>query len=296
LGVVRGSVPAISKLVTLGGVDPVIYAGSIALFGGLLLLVATLVVGRAIPLTTKILKFSIVGGFIGIALPHVIFFNGIKSVDVGVASAMISGIPIIIYVLSLLFRQEIFAVMRFGGVLLGVVGVGLMALSELTGNAFINASSLGLAMILISTFFYAANVIYITMCLPEKLPRMQAAALMMIFGSLPVWLYILIGYDSSVIISNVTSAAFNYVLVHCLISGIAYWLSFHIISSYGPVIYSVAANLMVVFGMTIGVLAFDESYTGFDILGVVLIIIGVVLVTLKKHQKATEPRLEPPQT
>ena len=38
LGAVRGSVPAISKIVILGGIDPILYAASISLFGGLLLI------------------------------------------------------------------------------------------------------------------------------------------------------------------------------------------------------------------------------------------------------------------
>ena len=38
LGAVRGSVPAISKIVTLGGINPILYAASISFFGGLLLI------------------------------------------------------------------------------------------------------------------------------------------------------------------------------------------------------------------------------------------------------------------
>ena len=125
---------------------------------------------------------------------------------------------------------------------------------------------------------------------------MQAAAWMMIFGSAPIWAYILLGYDTEMIIENVTNKAFRYVVVHCVVSGVAYWLSFQIIATHGPVIYSVAAYLMVVFGIIIGVLGFHESYTNADLAGIGLILIGVLTVTLKSHQKLTDPKLEPPQT
>ena len=292
----RGSVPAISKLVTLGNIDPVIYAGSITLGGGVLLFCINTAMGRTSALTSNMIKFSIIGGLIGIAFPHIIFFIGIKSVDVGIASAMISGIPILIYLLSIICRQEKFSLRRLIGVAFGFGGVTLIAIGALTDGMLLSAPFLGLALILLSTFFYATNVIYISVFLPPNIPKMQAAAWMMIFGSVPIWVYIVLGYDTAIIVENVTNNAFRYVLVHCVISGVAYWLSFQIIATHGPVIYSVAAYLMVVFGIIIGVLGFQESYTNADLSGIALILIGVLTVTLKSHQKLTDPKLEPPQT
>lgn len=292
----RGSVPAISKLVTLGNIDPIIYAGSITLGGGVLLFCINTAMGRTITPTVDMIKFSIIGGFIGIAFPHIIFFIGIKNVDVGIASAMISGIPILIYILSIICRQEKFSLRRLIGVAFGFGGVTLIATGALTEGMLLSAPLLGLALILLSTFFYATNVLYISVFLPPNISKMQAAAWMMIFGSAPIWAYIILGYDTEMIIENVTNNTFRYVLVHCVVSGVAYWLSFQIIATQGPVIYSTAAYLMVVFGIVIGVLGFQESYTYTDLTGIGLILIGVLIVTLKSHQKLTEPKLEPPQT
>ena len=292
----RGSVPAISKLVTLGNIDPIIYAGSITLGGGVLLFCINMAMGRTITPTIHLIKFSIIGGFVGIAFPHIIFFIGIKSVDVGIASAMISGIPILIYLLSIICRQENFSLRRLIGVAFGFGGVTLIAIGALTDGMLLSAPFLGLALILLSTFFYATNVIYISVFLKPNIPKMHAAAWMMIFGSAPIWAYILLGFDPEIIIENVTNKAFRYVLIHCVVSGVAYWLSFQIIATHGPVIYSVAAYFMVVFGIIIGVLGFHESYTNADLAGIGLILIGVLTVTLKNHQKLTDPKLEPPQT
>jgi drug/metabolite transporter (DMT)-like permease len=296
LGAVRGSVPAISKIVTLGGINPILYAASISFFGGLLLILVNRVLGSTTPLTMQAVRFSLIGGFVGITIPHIIFFNGIRSVDVGIASAMISGVPIIIYVLSLIFKQETFAIGRFMGVLSGLIGVVMIACAGITEEALVTASFVGIALILLSTIFYASNVVYISLYLPNNLSRMQAAAWMMIFGSLPIWLYIPIGHDLSLISSSAQNPAFMFLLLHCFISGLAYYLSFYIISKYGPVIYSAAAYLMVAFGIFVGVIAFGERYETFDMVGIGLIILGVVAVTMKRNQIGTEPRLDPPQT
>ena len=296
LGAVRGSVPAISKIVVLSGVDPVMYAATISFIGGVLLLSINFVLGKITPLKMQVIRFSLIGGFIGITVPHIIFFNGIRTVDVGIASAMISGIPIMIYLLSLICKQEIFTFQRFAGVFFGLVGVAIIAGVEITEDSLLSSSVIGIILILLSTIFYASNVIFISIHLPKDFSRMQAAAWMMIFGSIPIWLYVAVFQEAELLSSTLENRSFLFLLLHCCISGLAYYLSFHIISKYGPVIYSLAAYLMVAFGIFIGVFIFGESYANSDLVGIGLVVLGVLIVTVKRHQTGTEPRLEPPQT
>ena len=296
LGAVRGSVPAVSKVVVLSGLDPILYAASISLIGGFLLLSINLIIGKITPLTMQVIRFSLIGGFVGITIPHIIFFNGIKTVDVGIASAMISGIPIMIYLLSLICKQEIFTFQRFAGVLFGLVGVAIIAGSEITRNSLLSSSIIGVTLILLSTIFYASNVVFIAIHLPKNFSRMQAAAWMMIFGSIPIWCYIIAFQEIELLSQPIKNRSFFFLLLHCCISGVAYYLSFNIISNHGPVIYSLAAYLMVAFGIFIGVFIFGESYTYSDLAGIGLVVLGVLIVTMKRHQTGTEPRLEPPQT
>ena len=241
LGAVRGSVPAISKIVVLSGVDPVMYAATISFIGGVLLLSINFVLGKIKPLKMQVIRFSLIGGFIGITVPHIIFFNGIRTVDVGIASAMISGIPIMIYLLSLICKQEIFTFQRFAGVFFGLVGVAIIAGVEITEDSFLSSSVIGITLILLSTIFYASNVIFISIHLPKDFSRMQAAAWMMIFGSIPIWLYFAVIQETELLSSTLENRSFLFLLLHCCISGLAYYLSFHIISKHGPVIYSLAA-------------------------------------------------------
>tara|TARA_B100000989_G_scaffold134897_1_gene100235 strand:+ start:101 stop:1051 length:951 start_codon:yes stop_codon:yes gene_type:complete len=296
LGAVRGSVPAISKIVVLSGIDPVMYAAIISLFGGILLLSINVVLGKITPLKIQVIRFSLVGGFIGITIPHIIFFNGIKTVDVGIASAMISGIPIMIYLLSLICKQEIFTFQRFAGVFFGLVGVAIIAGVEITEDSLLTSSVIGVTLILLSTIFYASNVVFISLHLPKDFSRMQAAAWMMIFGSIPIWLYVAVFQEVELLSATIKSRSFLFLLLHCCISGLAYYLSFHIISKHGPVIYSLAAYLMVACGLFIGVFIFGESYANSDLIGIGLVVLGVLIVTVKRSQTGTEPRLEPPQT
>lgn len=296
LGAVRGSVPAVSKVVVLSGLDPILYAATISLTGGILLLSINLIIGKITPLTMQVIRFSLIGGFVGITIPHIIFFNGIRTVDVGIASAMISGIPIMIYLLSLICKQEIFTSQRFAGVLLGLVGVAIIVGSGITKDSLLTSSFIGISLILLSTILYASNVVFIAMHLPKNFSRMQAAAWMMIFGSIPIWLYVIVFQEVELLSETIQNRSFLFLLLHCCISGVAYYLSFQIISKHGPVIYSLAAYLMVAFGIFIGVFIFGESYTNSDLAGIGLVVLGVLIVTMKRDQTGTEPRLEPPQT
>ena len=58
----------------------------------------------------------------------------------------------------------------------------MIACAGLTEEAMFTASFVGIALILLSTIFYASNVVYISLYLPNNLSRTQAAARMMIFG------------------------------------------------------------------------------------------------------------------
>ena len=53
---------------------------------------------------------------------------------------------------------------------------------------------------------------------------------------------------------------------------------------------------MVAFGIFIGVFIFGESFAHSVLVGFGLVVLGVLIVTVKRHQTGTEPRLEPPQT
>ena len=111
-------------------------------------------------------------------------------------------------------------------------------------------------------------MIFISIHLPKDFSRVQAAAWMMIFGSIPIWLYVAVFQEAELLSSTVENRSFLFLLLHCCISGLAYYLSFYIISKYGPVIYSLAAYLMVAFGIFIGVFIFGESYANSDLVGI----------------------------
>ena len=115
-------------------------------------------------------------------------------------------------------------------------------------------------------------------------------------GSIPIWFYIIAFQEIELLSQPIQNRAFLFLLLHCCISGVAYYLSFNIISNHGPVTYSLAAYLMVAFGIFIGVFIFGENYTHSDLAGIVLVVLGVLIVTMKRNQTGTEPRLEPPQT
>ena len=132
---------------------------------------------------------------------------------------MISGVPIIIYVLSLIFKQETFAIVRFMGVLFGL-GVALIAGAGITEEALITASFVGIALILLSTFFYALNVVYISGFICPKLIPHAGCCMdddFWVAANLP---HILIGHDVSLISSTAQNPAFlSFLLLHCFCFG-----------------------------------------------------------------------------
>ena len=68
-------------------------------------------------------KVYIVTGLLNFTIPYLIFAFVAVKVPSGVLSLGLSLVPVTIYALALIFRLDRFRVVRFGGILLGLIGV-----------------------------------------------------------------------------------------------------------------------------------------------------------------------------
>jgi len=83
-----------------------------------------------IHLDRKSLKYYVVMGLIGVALPNINMVFVMRELPAGLMSVLIVTAPMITYLMALTVRLERFGVMRAGGVLLGLVGVAVLVLPK----------------------------------------------------------------------------------------------------------------------------------------------------------------------
>ena len=159
MGSIWGLGFALAKLAGENGAHPVGLVLWETIGSGTLLLIICMALGRYPRRQWGYLRYYLVNGLLGFAIPGPLLFWIAPHLPVGVLTLMIPMAPLLTYVLILAMRSERFDLWRAFGVLLGFVGVGLIVLPEnsLPEPGLIGWVLLGLA----TSCFYALQNLYI---------------------------------------------------------------------------------------------------------------------------------------
>lgn len=88
----------------------------------------TLVRGRGLRLTRRALTFYLVVALLGTLVPNFSFYVSVTHLPAGIMSIIISTVPLLAFPMALALGIDRFAVNRMVGLVLGLVGVALIAL------------------------------------------------------------------------------------------------------------------------------------------------------------------------
>jgi drug/metabolite transporter (DMT)-like permease len=134
LGVSWGSTQALGKIATSTGHQPlglIVWQSVIAV-----IVLSVLCVVRRTPLVVnrRTVPFYVILALIGTVIPNVTFYIAVRELPAGIMSILISAVPLLAFPMALAMRQDRFSTVRFGGLMLGLLGVGLI-LGPDTGGA-----------------------------------------------------------------------------------------------------------------------------------------------------------------
>lgn len=85
---------------------------------------------RPLPLTWDSLRFALVIALIGTIIPNSTFYAAVAHLPAGIMSILISTVPILAFPIALALRSERFSLARLAGLVIGLVGVILIALPQ----------------------------------------------------------------------------------------------------------------------------------------------------------------------
>ena len=129
-GIAIGSLYTINKVVAASGIPFVTYIVWQGLGAALLLTAMSLALGKRIDVAAPLLRFYVVFGLIGFAVPILIFNLVAPSLPAGLVSLITPLIPMLTYACSIMFRIETLKTIRLAGLLLGLAGVMVVVLPE----------------------------------------------------------------------------------------------------------------------------------------------------------------------
>lgn len=251
------------------------FAAMRAFLAGIVLLVPALIMKRPQP---RDMRTWTALGAIGLGATTLGFlgmFHASEFLAPGVATVIANTQPLMAAVLAALFLREHLDGRGKAGLLLGFIGVVLIALpsflSETDGQYGRGISYVMLAALGITV----SNVLIRYM--KGRIDALSAMGWQMVFGSLCLTAIAFMTED-------VTAIDWNWSFVVSLVgltlpgTALAYWMWYRILGDVSLNRANAFSFLVPVFGLTMGVIFYQESFGGLTATGVGLTIVGIVLV------------------
>ena len=260
--------------VAVDDLEPSVMMSARALGAGLLLLVFLVVTRGAADATAQLRaagRPTFVFGLFNAALPFWLIAWGEKHIDSTVAGIAQATVPIFAFVVALRFLpHERVSPIRWAGVALGLVGVGVLTGVDLPGGWW---AVMGTLAVVASSLAYAGAGTYAQLRLRDVQGPVLATGGMLIGGLLllPFALFQLPdelpGWE----------ALLSVAALAVLGTTIAQLVYFHMLPLYGNPRISLVAYVMPAFAIAYGALFLDEPITTGMVIGLALILLGVAL-------------------
>ncbi len=231
-------------------------------------------------------------GFLNAAFPFVLIAWGEKYVDSGVAAIANATVPIFVVLLALRFNpSERVRGIRLAGILVGLVGVGVLAGLHPEGGWWAVAGTLA---IVVASLSYAAANHFVQHNYSRTAPLVIAtvscvtAALILLPFAVVQWPAQTPGWE----------AVASIVALGVLGTAVALLFFYRLLNRFGAARASLVTYLLPPVALVYGVLLLDEQVTLNAALGLVLILAGVALGSgvggrLRRRRRAAEREIEP---
>ena len=275
LGLLWGGTTSIAKYVSINGVPALGYALWVSLGSGVLLALACRASGRSLPLAGAYLRYYVVCGLLGSAIPTTNMFIVLQGIPAGLMAVVIATAPLLTYLFTWLVGVEPFMARRAFGIGLGFAGALLIVIPNTSLPDPKMAPLVGLAFL--TPALYALSSVYASRARPRDSDSLALAAGMMCAAGL-VLLPVVAASGSFYLPGPRLELVDGLVLAHVLVAAIAFQLYFTLLHVAGPVYFSQVGYLVTLAGVGFGMLVFDEVHSIWIWLALALIFAGVTVV------------------
>ena len=275
MGTAWGLSFSLGKIAVENGAKPFGISQFQVMLSGLILLVITLVRRKPMRDMFDKIGFIFIIAMLGAAIPGVLFYYAAPHVPAGVLSITVALIPLMTYGFSIPLKMEKFSVIRFMGLVFGVIAICFIALPE---NSLPNRAALPwILLACISALCYAVENIILGFKSAVTIGPIRLAMGMNLIAAI-VLLPITLMTDSFFVPSFPPQTVDYAVIGLGLITVVAYTMFVMSVAMFGPVFASQVGYLVTLAGVFWGILIFDESHSIWIWLSLAAMIIGLALV------------------
>ena len=226
------------------------------------------------------------GGATGIFLYFVFENNGLRFTNAGTASLIVAIIPGLNAIVGTVFFKERHPLVRWCGVLLSIVGVYFIISGAVGGSAAGTTAQDAMRGNLLVLLAACAWVAYTRINVPLllKYNSLTVTFFQTVTGMALMGLLVIpVGLDLDVVLRP--AVILNLAYLGLLCSAAAYFLYLYGLKILGSTTATTFINLVPVFGVLGGTLLLQEVLTGIQLVGALIVILGIMLVTTTGREK-----------
>lgn len=234
----------------------------------------------------RFLPFFLICGLTGIVIPNSNMYITAAHLPAGLLALLVNTVPLFVYPLACLFKQEFFSMTRFLGVIIGFLGIVYLILPEhswaklpevlqLTHWAWVT---------LLSPLCFAFCSIYISHARPSSV-GVYASSVGMLITSTLFLIPLVIGDHSFYSLLPPFDGPKSAIILEIILSSIGYLLFFYLIQYAGPVYYSLTGGVVGLTGIFWGHLFFGETLDSGQIIAIIMILSAILLISYNQHRQ-----------
>lgn len=279
LGFIWGSGYSLAKFAMTNGVPPLGYAFWQSLGPALLLSGVCIATSNRLNLKFNHWPYFLICGLIGIAIPNTNMYFIASHIPAGLLAVLVNTVPLLVYPLALITRQEKIDGWRFLALLLGMTGI-LLIIGMNTAGLFSGWTLLAL----LSPLGFAVCSIYIGAKQPAEINALQAATGMLLAATL-LLIPLVIQQNAFYSLTGPFTLVKQVIVLEIILSSLGYLLFFILIRMAGPVFYSLTGGAVALTGLFWGYLIFNETPTPMQCIAVVLVISAIFLLSWRQSRQ-----------
>ena len=248
-----------------------------SLGGGVALMLLAAALRRLPPIDFRHIRIFLSTGALNLSFPYMLLAYLAPKVPASLLTLGLSLVPVMIYALALMLRQDRFHPFRFGGILLGLAGILVVLLPQASLPAPGMAGWVALG--LVPSLSYAVNAVLVERWRPQETSSLpltgglmlaSAGYVLIVMAAVGEWW----AFDGSFGVGH--GATIAAMANNC----VSFYLLFEIIRRVGPVIFSTVNYIATLSGMGFGMWFFGDAPSAYIWGAVVLMFAGLFLVTM----------------
>lgn len=283
LGFIWGTGYSIARFAMTNGVPPLGYSFWQSLGPALIIGLFTLALGdKTFKITRSSLRFYFVCGLTGIVIPNSSMYFAAPHLPASILAMVVNTVPIIAYPMALSARLEKFNKERMLGILLAFLGLMLIIVPK-SSLPFPDQTPWVLVSLLTPCSFAFCSI-YIACYKPKGSDTLALTAGMLLASTL--LLIPIVFFANSFYSFHLPFTLPDWIIIlEIILSSIGYLLFFKLITTAGPVYYSLVDTIVVLTGLFWGWMIFGESLNQWTATAVCLIVLALLLVTRQQRSK-----------